>query len=150
MFMKTAEALLSVKFNTSLKTQELNELCQADLEYFRSVRGLVQKYYILDSATGTVNGIYLFETKFKVFLENNRFFLHFDIEETLKTSETISSARLSSRNSLNDACRIMRSAVQPANSLSATSSGVTYRTFDALRGAVPPPNGLLSPSVLEF
>jgi hypothetical protein len=61
--MKTAEALLSVKFNTTLKEQELNELCQADLEYFRSVRGLIQKYYILDSSTRTVNGIYLFETK---------------------------------------------------------------------------------------
>jgi hypothetical protein len=29
--MKTAEALLSVKFNTSLKLEELNEFCQADL-----------------------------------------------------------------------------------------------------------------------
>ena len=61
--MKTAEALLSVKFNTSLKLDELNELCQADLDYFRSVRGLIQKYYIVDSHTKTVNGIYLFETK---------------------------------------------------------------------------------------
>ncbi|HZZ74580.1 MAG TPA: hypothetical protein VFE04_01560 [Puia sp.] len=61
--MKTAEAILSVKFNTSLKLDELNELCLADLEYFRSVRGLIQKYYIVDSPTKTVNGIYLFETK---------------------------------------------------------------------------------------
>ena len=60
--MKTAEALLSVKFNTSLKLEELNEFCQADLDYFRSVRGLIQKYYIVDSSTKTVNGIYLFET----------------------------------------------------------------------------------------
>jgi hypothetical protein len=61
--MKTAEALLSVKFNTSLRLEELNEFCQADLDYFRSVRGLIQKYYIVDSSTKTVNGIYLFETK---------------------------------------------------------------------------------------
>lgn len=61
--MKTAEALLSVKFNTSLKLDQLNELCEADLEYFRSVRGLIQKYYIVDSSTKTVNGIYLFESK---------------------------------------------------------------------------------------
>lgn len=61
--MKTAEALLSVKFNTSLKLDELNVLCEADLEYFRSVRGLIQKYYIVDSSTKTVNGIYLFESK---------------------------------------------------------------------------------------
>jgi hypothetical protein len=61
--MKTAEALLSVKFNTSFKLEELNELCQADLEYVRSVRGLIQKYYIVDLSTRTVNGIYLFRTK---------------------------------------------------------------------------------------
>ena len=61
--MKTAEALLSVKFNTGLKQEELNEVFQADLEYFRSVRGLIQKYYIVESNTKTVNGIYLFETK---------------------------------------------------------------------------------------
>ena len=61
--MKTAEALLSVKFNTNLKLEELNELCEADLDYFRSVRGLIQKYYIVDSSTRTVSGIYLFETK---------------------------------------------------------------------------------------
>jgi hypothetical protein len=61
--MKTAEALLSVTFNTSLKLEELNEHCQADLDYFRTVRGLIQKYYIVDPSTKTVNGIYLFETK---------------------------------------------------------------------------------------
>jgi hypothetical protein len=61
--MKTAEALLSVKFTTSYKLDELNELCQADLDYFRSVRGLIQKYYIVDSSNKTVNGIYLFENK---------------------------------------------------------------------------------------
>ncbi len=61
--MKTAEAILSVKFNTSLQLEELNELCQADLNYFRSVRGLIQKYYIVDSSTKTVNCIYLFENK---------------------------------------------------------------------------------------
>jgi hypothetical protein len=61
--MKTAEALLSVKFTTSLRLDELNELCQADLDYFRSVRGLIQKYYIVDAQTRTVNCIYLFDTK---------------------------------------------------------------------------------------
>src|SRR5258707_1059174 len=61
--MKTAEALLSVKFTTSIKLEELIELCRADLAYFRSVSGLIQKYYIVDQATRTVNGIYLFETK---------------------------------------------------------------------------------------
>jgi len=56
--MKTAEALLSVKFTTSIKLEELIELCRADLAYFRSVSGLIQKYYIVDQATRTVNGIY--------------------------------------------------------------------------------------------
>ncbi|HEY2647845.1 MAG TPA: hypothetical protein VGI38_01580 [Puia sp.] len=61
--MKTAEALLSVRFNTTLSREKLNEFWEADLEYFRTVRGLIQKYYVMDSSTGTVNGIYLFETK---------------------------------------------------------------------------------------
>ena len=61
--MKTADALLSVKFNTNLSLHELNEVWQADLDYFRSVRGLIQKYYIVESSTGAVNCIYLFETK---------------------------------------------------------------------------------------
>jgi hypothetical protein len=61
--MKTAEALLSVKFNTNMRLNELNEVWQADLEYFKTVRGLIQKYYIVESSTGAVNGIYLFETK---------------------------------------------------------------------------------------
>ena len=61
--MKTAEALLSVKFNTSLKLEDLNEFCRADINDFRSVRGLIQKYFVVDPATKTVNGIYLFENK---------------------------------------------------------------------------------------
>ncbi|HEY2347621.1 MAG TPA: hypothetical protein VGH64_01335 [Puia sp.] len=61
--MKTAEALLSVRFNTTLSREKLNEFWESDLEYFRSVRGLIQKYYVIDTSTGSVNGIYVFETK---------------------------------------------------------------------------------------
>ena len=36
---------------------------QEDLEIFRSVPGLLQKYYITEEFTGAISGIYIFETK---------------------------------------------------------------------------------------
>ena len=54
-----------------------------------------------------------------------------------------SPAGLSSRSPLKAACRTLPSAVQPANSISATSSGSTQVQSLALRGAPLPPNGLL-------
>ena len=61
--MKNAEAVLSVKFNSTLSPEELMDVCQEDLEIFRSVPGLLQKYYITEEFTGAISGIYIFETK---------------------------------------------------------------------------------------
>jgi len=61
--MKKIEAVLSVKFKSKHSPEKLNSVCMADLETFRSVPGLVQKYYIAEELTGSVNGIYLFESK---------------------------------------------------------------------------------------
>ncbi|HSD62310.1 MAG TPA: YdhR family protein [Ignavibacteriaceae bacterium] len=61
--MKNAEAVLSVKFTSSLDPEELIKICNEDLENFRKVPGLVQKYYITEDTTGAISGIYLFETK---------------------------------------------------------------------------------------
>src|SRR5688572_20487114 len=55
-----------------------------------------------------------------------------------------SEAGLSVRRSLNAACRTMPSAVQLANSISATSSGFTQLIPLAYLGAFGPVNGLLS------
>ena len=59
-------------------------------------------------------------------------------------SASTSSAGLSWRSPLNAACRILPPSVQPANSISATSSGFSQCTSRVLRGASLPPNGLLS------
>lgn len=61
--MKNAEAVLSVKFNSTHSVEELMNVCQEDLEIFRSVPGLLQKYYMAEELTGAISGIYIFETK---------------------------------------------------------------------------------------
>ncbi len=59
-------------------------------------------------------------------------------------SAITSSAGLSCRKPLNAACRILPSSVQPANSISATSSGFSQCTSRVFAGASLPLNGLLS------
>ena len=61
--MKTAEALLCVRFNSSYSLEELNEICLADREDFRSVPGLVQKYYVTEEYSDAISSIYMFESK---------------------------------------------------------------------------------------
>ena len=61
--MKKATAVLSVKFNSSLSQEKLMETCHEDLNVFRNVPGLIEKYYIAEETTGAISGIYLFETK---------------------------------------------------------------------------------------
>jgi hypothetical protein len=61
--MKTAEAILSVKFNSTYSLEELNDIFISDLKTFRSVAGLIQKYFIADECKQTICAIYLFETK---------------------------------------------------------------------------------------
>src|SRR5436309_2247225 len=61
--MKMADALLCIRFNSSYSLEELNDICLSDLESFRSVPGLVQKYFVTEEYTGAVSNIYLFESK---------------------------------------------------------------------------------------
>jgi len=61
--MKNAEAVLSVKFKSTFNTEKLLNVCQQDLETFRNVPGLIQKYYIAEEGTGALSGFYIFETK---------------------------------------------------------------------------------------
>jgi len=61
--MKNSEAVLSVKFNSTLSPEELMNVCQNDLEVFRNVPGLLQKYYISEEFTAAISGIYIFDTK---------------------------------------------------------------------------------------
>ena len=61
--MKNVTAVLSVKFNSSHSPEKLMQVCNEDLDIFRNVPGLIEKYYISEEATGAISGIYLFETK---------------------------------------------------------------------------------------
>jgi hypothetical protein len=61
--MKNVEAVLLVKFNSTLSADELMKVCQENLESFRTIPGLVQKYYLAEELTGAISGFYLFETK---------------------------------------------------------------------------------------
>ena len=61
--MKNAESVLSVKFNSTHSYEKLMSICQEDLEIFRNVPGLIQKYYIAEEGTGALSGFYIFETK---------------------------------------------------------------------------------------
>jgi hypothetical protein len=61
--MKTAESLLCVRFSSGYSLEELNEICLSDLETFRSVPGLVQKFFVTEEYTGAISNIYLFESK---------------------------------------------------------------------------------------
>lgn len=61
--MKNANAVLSVKFKSTFDPQKLISTCENDLEIFRNVPGLVQKYYVAEEDTGAISGIYFFESK---------------------------------------------------------------------------------------
>lgn len=61
--MKNVNAVLSVKFKSSHSPELLMQTCHEDLDAFRNVPGLVEKYYIAEEGTGAISGIYLFETK---------------------------------------------------------------------------------------
>ena len=61
--MKNAAAVLSVKFKSNLDSQLLLDALHEDLDTFKKVPGLVQKYYLTEESTQAISGIYLFQTK---------------------------------------------------------------------------------------
>jgi len=61
--MQNQESVLLVKFSSSLSADNLMRTCQDDLEAFRSVPGLLQKYYIAEEETGAISGFYIFTSK---------------------------------------------------------------------------------------
>jgi hypothetical protein len=61
--MKNAEALLSVKFTSAFSPEMLMNIFKSDVETFRNVPGLIQKYFATEEHKGAVSGIYLFESK---------------------------------------------------------------------------------------
>lgn len=61
--MKNSESVLSVKFNSTHSAEKLIKFCDEDLEMFRNVPGLIQKYYVSEETTGAISGFYIFDTK---------------------------------------------------------------------------------------
>jgi len=61
--MSNAASVLAVKFQSSHSPEKLMEVCNEQLETFRNVPGLIQKYYIAEEETGAISGIYLFSSK---------------------------------------------------------------------------------------
>lgn len=61
--MKNAEAVLAVKFKSSLDAEELMRICNENLRNFREVPGLIEKFYLAEELTGAISGVYLFATK---------------------------------------------------------------------------------------
>jgi hypothetical protein len=61
--MKNAEAVLAVKFNSTHSPEKLMQVCYEDLDAFKKVPGLIEKFYITEERSGAISGIYLFETK---------------------------------------------------------------------------------------
>ncbi len=61
--MTNSEAVLLVKFNSILSQEDLQKTCVEDLEVFRNVPGLIQKYYISEESTGAISGFYIFRNK---------------------------------------------------------------------------------------
>jgi hypothetical protein len=61
--MINAEAVLVVKFNSSHSPSRLSDVCVDDLETFRNVPGLLQKYYVAEELGSAISGIYIFESR---------------------------------------------------------------------------------------
>ena len=60
--MKNSAAVLSIKFQSSHSPADLLTTCNEDLERFKNVPGLIEKYYITEEGTDAISGIYLFAT----------------------------------------------------------------------------------------
>lgn len=61
--MSKTVSVLSVKFQSSHTPKKLMEACNENLETFRNVPGLIQKYYMVEEETGAISGIYLFDSQ---------------------------------------------------------------------------------------
>ena len=61
--MKNAEAILAVKFSSTISPEKLQKICLEDLDAFRNVPGLIQKYYITEESTQDLSGFYVFENE---------------------------------------------------------------------------------------
>ena len=55
--------IVFVKFSSELPFEEVMKVARERIDQFRELKGLRQKYYIRDPATGEVGGIYVWESR---------------------------------------------------------------------------------------
>lgn len=60
--MPTPAVVMLVKFKSSLSMEQIREVVDSRIDQFRALDGLSQKYYLEESATGDVAGLYLWES----------------------------------------------------------------------------------------
>jgi len=58
-----AALILLVKFKSPLSLAEVKEVAAGRLSEFRALSGLKQKYYLQDSQTGEIAGLYFWESQ---------------------------------------------------------------------------------------
>jgi hypothetical protein len=60
--MSVPTVVLLVKFKSHLSLDEIRRVVDSRIDQFRALRGLTQKYYLKDSRTGEIAGLYLWES----------------------------------------------------------------------------------------
>lgn len=61
--MSQSSVMLSVKFKSALSYDEVMEVVDSRIDQFRALKGLQQKYYLHEPATGELSGVYIWESK---------------------------------------------------------------------------------------
>ena len=61
--MNKPSLILLVKFKSSLSPEEVEKVVDSRIDEFRALRGLQQKYYLLEPKTQEYAGLYIWESK---------------------------------------------------------------------------------------
>lgn len=61
--MSQPKLILLVKFKSPLDLEQVTTVVNSRIEEFRALRGLQQKYYLQEPATGEYAGLYLWESR---------------------------------------------------------------------------------------
>lgn len=61
--MSQSSVVLSVKFKSALSYDEVMEVVDSRIDQFRALKGLQQKYYLHEPATGEISGFYIWDSQ---------------------------------------------------------------------------------------
>ena len=82
--MSQPQLVLLVKFRTKLPLEKVLEIAENRADEFRALTGLQQKYYVQDSMSGEIGGLYLWDSP-EAFTEYRDSELRATIAESYKT-----------------------------------------------------------------